>query len=126
MCFSIVSIFLYSLSVINPLSSIDFVIACEIRWFFSRSNCSFVIFTIIPPSQNLSLKENRSDCRFAASGAVRWYRPEQKVVIWAILFKLILRLTGCPVTSSRYPHLFCYCYRFCIFIPFNIIAQLLR
>ena len=39
-------------------------------------------------SQNLSLKENRSGHRFEASGAVRVYRPEQKVVRWAILFKL--------------------------------------
>ena len=30
------------------------------------------------------LKENCSQCRFAVSGAVLKYRPEQKAVLWAI------------------------------------------
>ena len=50
---------------------------------------NFAIVMTITPFSKPSLKENRSDCRFAVSGAVQGNRPEQKAVRWAILFKLI-------------------------------------
>ena len=37
------------------------------------------------------LKENRSDRRFAVSGAVHVYCPERKVVRWTFLFKRSLK-----------------------------------
>jgi len=52
------------------------------------------MFIFTNPFQKLSLKENCSYCRFAASGAVHVYRPEQKVVIGAILFRLITICKG--------------------------------
>ena len=47
------------------------------------------------------LKENCSQGGFAASGAVRVYRPEQKAVLWAILFSRLLRGYVCLYYISR-------------------------
>lgn len=47
------------------------------------------------------MKENRSDCRLAVSGAVQRYRSEQKVVSRAILFKLFSHFIIFETTSVK-------------------------